>query len=460
MNRDDQNAFQTPEYRTIRELLETSSIEDRNGRFEASVTLLLDALAIARKLHSREIQSEVENALGNLYGRHRQYQKQLVHCRRAVRLLGPKSNPLKRAIAEMNLASGLNHARQYTEAVRLLHRALRFYTNGFPLRSYVAKANVEHAEYAVSTLYSLASVLHSIGSYKLAIEYLGLCRDLERRLDLGHRSNTEGLLGSCYMELGDLAQAAVCFDTQLLLARQENDDRSVAMALSGLGEVSMLHQDLMNARTLLLESLRLSDSLDDPHRAIEVLCTLARLELPEGSHKLAREYAEAALARCTSDTSNDIQFRVHSLLADVIQATADQSEAVVHLRAALGCSLQLIKDTDRQEAVRLNEVFHNREVRRERDYLRELAKQHARNSTIDLDAMTHQLARQWPGLTTMELKVCALLRAGLTTKEVARELGLSRHTVDGHRTSVRKKLGLEGSRNLYTFLVQRSPTPE
>lgn len=63
------------------------------------------------------------------------------------------------------------------------------------------------------------------------------------------------------------------------------------------------------------------------------------------------------------------------------------------------------------------------------------------------------LLKRGPNLTPTELRVCALIRCDLSTKEIAQMLGTSIRTVDTHRTRVRKKLGMGMSDNLYTFLM-------
>jgi DNA-binding CsgD family transcriptional regulator len=71
---------------------------------------------------------------------------------------------------------------------------------------------------------------------------------------------------------------------------------------------------------------------------------------------------------------------------------------------------------------------------------------------------THQdfirhLAESYPELTPTELKVCSLLKVNCSTKDVARILSISRHTVDGHRTAIRRKIGLAADANLTSFLA-------
>ncbi len=48
-------------------------------------------------------------------------------------------------------------------------------------------------------------------------------------------------------------------------------------------------------------------------------------------------------------------------------------------------------------------------------------------------------------LTRRQRMICEMVRNGLTTKSIARILGCSPRTIDNHRTTIRKKLGLAGT---------------
>jgi DNA-binding NarL/FixJ family response regulator len=58
-------------------------------------------------------------------------------------------------------------------------------------------------------------------------------------------------------------------------------------------------------------------------------------------------------------------------------------------------------------------------------------------------------------LSARELQVLELLRAGRTTKEIARALALSSRTVDIHRANIKKKLGLRSGAELIAFASSR-----
>ena len=65
----------------------------------------------------------------------------------------------------------------------------------------------------------------------------------------------------------------------------------------------------------------------------------------------------------------------------------------------------------------------------------------------------HRLADIAPDLTVMEFRIVTMLRLSMRTPEIARHLGIAEHTVENHRSKVRKKLGITPDRNLYMFLA-------
>lgn len=59
-------------------------------------------------------------------------------------------------------------------------------------------------------------------------------------------------------------------------------------------------------------------------------------------------------------------------------------------------------------------------------------------------------------LSMRELQVLELLGSGKTTKEIAFDLDLSARTVDIHRASIKKKLGLKSGAELIAFALSRT----
>jgi DNA-binding CsgD family transcriptional regulator len=62
------------------------------------------------------------------------------------------------------------------------------------------------------------------------------------------------------------------------------------------------------------------------------------------------------------------------------------------------------------------------------------------------------LKKQYPALTSAELKLCAYLRLNLSSKEIAQLMGISTRGVETSRYRIRKKFGLSGEQNLFDVL--------
>lgn len=63
------------------------------------------------------------------------------------------------------------------------------------------------------------------------------------------------------------------------------------------------------------------------------------------------------------------------------------------------------------------------------------------------------LTSKYRNLTRMEVRICILIKAGLTSEEIAQILSLSARTIENNRLRIRKKLGLEERESLSRYLL-------
>lgn len=69
------------------------------------------------------------------------------------------------------------------------------------------------------------------------------------------------------------------------------------------------------------------------------------------------------------------------------------------------------------------------------------------------------LKKNYPALTSSELKLCAYLRLNLTSKEIAQLMNISIRGVETSRYRIRKKIGLSAEDNLFDLLFSIGSTP-
>jgi PAS domain S-box-containing protein len=70
-----------------------------------------------------------------------------------------------------------------------------------------------------------------------------------------------------------------------------------------------------------------------------------------------------------------------------------------------------------------------------------------------ISRFTHRLSSEYTDLTPMEIRVAQLVKQGTPTKAIADLMHLSQRTIESHRNSLRKKLGLKPDKNLRSYLL-------
>ena len=89
--------------------------------------------------------------------------------------------------------------------------------------------------------------------------------------------------------------------------------------------------------------------------------------------------------------------------------------------------------------------------------------QYATTESSDWDEVQKHFNKSYPGfleqlaslnrsLTIPDLRICAYLRSGQTTKEIAHMTGLSVRSIESRRYRLRKKLNLNRDTSLHQFI--------
>jgi tetratricopeptide (TPR) repeat protein len=117
---------------------------------------------------------------------------------------------------------------------------------------------------------------------------------------------------------------------------------------------------------------------------------------------------------------------------------------------SVGSQIRSVRHDPKNMQRALDTLLREIELSRNADGEWEIFEQQFRNIHQDF---TDRLARKHSDLSPTELKVCALLKINLSTKEIANMLCCSPRTVEDHRYRIRTKLGLPKESNLSTYLA-------
>lgn len=317
------------------------------------------------------------------------------------------------------------------------------------------------------------------------------------------------LLGRHALRGGHRRNARTHLTRALDLYEQLNERLGQIRVLVDLAE---LDGDQITVERSLKRALDLSESIRHPSTQAEVLVAMARLSSASQLEKLAM--TSKAIRAGTASKNRKALASALELRAAAYEAVGDHKKANAALRSYLALRLELSAEensvqlraleTRRQlEAIKTEaEMYRMRaedlaltvtqkekhvsllglHLAQKQAFLAQLRRYLAGNRTSqeiakligrlekEVDDETgwqmfeeefdhlnggfsKTLAAKFPTLTPTELRICSMLRAGLSSKRIGGMLHTSPSTIDTHRKHIRKKLGLENRANLTAYLT-------
>ncbi len=315
-------------------------------------------------------------------------------------------------------------------------------------------------EAAMSPIMAALDMFTAIGSKAKMAEAMGCIGDLHERggrlrdalhcyrqaLELAEEIGSKKLYGyNCY-HIGNV----YCLQEQhveslALLRRAETILRETGHRLY-LSEVyltlSKVHHVLGNAPQVLhyykqYHAIREEILGHKQQRAIAAVLSRYEIEKAEQEKELYRLKMNAVEA--------EIAHRERALTA-TISAITQKSELLKKLHVRLREILKSRGDRAAMLRSLLQEVRHHMNLKQDWQEFELLFEEVHRH-------FIQRLSEQFPALSANEIRVCALLKTNLSSKEIARLLSLSERTIATHRHSIRKKLGIGVDSNLVTWLA-------
>jgi tetratricopeptide (TPR) repeat protein/DNA-binding CsgD family transcriptional regulator len=377
----------------LESLLNIAVIHKQFGDFERAEKVAERVLLLAREHCQRNIEASALNNLGNLAYNQGILDTALGYFRACATIAEEHKLQGLLGISRENIGNVLRDQQFYDEA-------LEYYQSG------MAIAEKLRDRYALATLPFNIGLLHLDRlEHSHAIEMLALALERAEQIELTPQmQKIHGNLALAY--------------------EQRGDDGDIALALAHLKKAVELHEQLKSA---------------ERQRHISEMETRAAIERAEREREQERARSERLAL--------EAQHRVEELNALGVHL-AERSELIALIAADLHRALEA--DQNERE-----EILHT------------MVKTVAERGKIEgewsgfeekLQLVHHgvlvELARWNPDLKPAELKICALLRTQLSTKEIATLLSVSERAVEKHRYRIRRKLGLSKEENLVAFLAR------
>ncbi|HYF03421.1 MAG TPA: tetratricopeptide repeat protein, partial [Patescibacteria group bacterium] len=254
---------------------------------------------------------------------------------------------------------------------------------------------------------------------------------------------------------------------------------SRALVYESLSEFNTALEDLHIAREI-------AEEINFANEVIRIYSHLARIYEKSGDTPQALHYYKKYSERKVQQLSEAAWYQTQNQLLRFDMEKAQQNAELLRLR-----NESLLKDSELQQQelkmlgrffVQTSEIMQN--IRQQAEVLKaqtaeETTKQlankllkYVKTTLTETDnrrtfehtfekthgAFIQQLASDFPALTPTELRVSALLKTGLSTKEIASTLNLSTRTVEEHRGNIRRKMAIPAEIKLSAFFADYSIT--
>lgn len=400
------------------------------GEFDPAMNILAETIPICRDVGDMKLLAIALSTFGDGHKWIGDHANGLRYYRRSLRIIRSAGIDSQLGYAYQDL--GLAY-RQIGEAKRAL-RYLR--------KSLAAHRRHEYQSGMAVALSNIGRILMEEGEDARAERYVWQARRLYRKLGyVAYEANAWGRLSVISTHLGERERAYGRFRRGLAIARKSESRSVFGRLYQAYGNACLQDGRPDDAIRYLRRGLRAMESSGFTHYRYELHRDLATAYEAADHHAKALEHHKSYVA-----------------LRDEYVNSGKGHEAG---RAEMLDRLSRLRDELTRERTNVSEARQT--VERQRSELTAMALRLAEGNSCH-DAGTSKraerdnwdifasrfhkihpefyttLIRRFPDLTPTEVRVCSLIRIGLTSKEIASILSVSKRTVDSHREHINGKL--------------------
>jgi len=439
-------------------LLEAGNNSRRDNDFSTAMGYLREALDIAESKKDSHAIFGACSKMGSICGRLGDFQNALTYMQKALENANGQS-----LTALASLHSNIGGVYYNLDDI---HLALEYH---FRALEFIKQAGPEQR---IAFLYNNIGIDHAeLGELDTALEYFYKAKKEAVReksditIALAHNS-----IGSVFKRQGKSARALSEFRKALRLFTQNGDLLYQSITLGRIAEEYIDTGAYDKAEAELEKSLVLAESVGATGQVRNIFNLQSRLYSGRGDYKNALETLKKSqrilfeifsekTRKAVSDfeargqierRQNEIKLLQQKIdfqkqeLSSMATALFQKSKIINELRRKMKSVDNAEVDTasKKRDFARYKEIFRTRE-----DWLEFKSK----FETVHPDFLDN-LKSAFPALTKQELRICSLIKIGLSTPMISEILFLSSRSVENHRYRLRKKLRLSRQDDIFLFL--------
>lgn len=298
--------------------------------------------------------------------------------------------------------------------------------------------------------------LHLLTAEALGFVYVRL-KDDERAqepyreaLDLSRRLDQDIRIAGSAANLGASCDALERYDEALLFLKESEEaaaradcTRLLVYALWRTANIYVDLRSLEGVRSAVNRALPYAGRLDPSFESASVLLLHAQVLLHCGEQEEGVRQGESVLSMIPHLRDEDLELATLATLAPCWEEEGKGEEAIEAYKRMLDIKRSQSSRFNARTVERLAMTYENGSP----NGCSPEGNRHDRSPEVQYLATRH------PHLSPIELTVCGGVLHGETSQEIADRLCLSVHTVETHRRTIRRKLGLERGQNLHTALL-------
>lgn len=443
--------------------------------YPAALHAFGNSLALNTELNYHHGIAAVLIDMGALHVQTGNYAQALRHLKKSLDICERVGDRRGAALALNNIGDIYARSGRYNSALQYFSAGLRI------------KEELSNKTDIAGTVLNIGKTYGSLGDTRTALSYCRRCIRLAEDIGDSHMlADALCVAAEQYSRIAKHHRAQTYLRRALLLFTSLGHTEGCVRAQLALGLLHAATDDTDKALRLLTQALRTAGTIENPHLLMRMHEALAQVYKQAGNagealrhyecfHSLERTLfaeenerhrqrllvtfdmererknrqlaeKEAGILRLeNSRLEQEMAFRAKELLTTAMYLT-QKNTSLKKLRH----TLRALPDKPASELrLIIRELLHDIDTAVNAEHSWAHFEQQFRQVHQEY---IEQIAARFPDITPTELKVCALIKLNLSTKEIAAILNTEAKSIEKYRQRIRKKLGLSQSDNLASFL--------